>query len=613
MTLTEVVDVQQLAPARGILGFLDDPKAGRQHDDGAVQITGWALGRQARRAAAVELRAGGRTLERLPLGVERKDVAAAHPTFKGADRAGFRGRVGLTGMAPLDLAVDAVLEDGSRVSLATVRARRRFDEQRSLFPVALVSVIVTVLDSETSLERALESVLAQTYPSFELLVVVPSGDSRIAEVAERYTDLTVIDSGSLAGAVRNAGLRKAQGSIVVFLDAAERLVPDALEIGLHELAAHPECAFVSGRCLVSRPYHQDAEFPQQPLVTGDHYETLLGQRYVLTPAAAIFRRAGLDAIGGFDEALEAYDDYDLYLRLANRFRIACHGQAVVESPAPDPLASRRELAETALARALEKQGKAVAGDLRLERALGVGSEIWRARDGLRLETLPAPGRPVSTSPPGTLDFGELRRVRPLSTNFGYDRGTPIDRYYIERFLAERADEVRGRVLEVQENDYTKRFGGDRVERSDVLSLLPDNPKATIVADLASDRVIPRESFDCAIVTQVLHLIPDPLSAIRNLRRILRPEGIALVTVPGISQVEWSESWYWSFTVLSAQQLFAEVFGSAQVRVRGYGNVLAATSFLWGVAVEELEPEELDAFDPNYHVTIAVRAVKSDSH
>ncbi len=151
-----------------------------------------------------------------------------------------------------------------------------------------------------------------------------------------------------------------------------------------------------------------------------------------------------------------------------------------------------------------------------------------------------------------------------------------------------------------------------MKQSDVLSLLPDNPKASIVGDLATGETIPGAAFDCAIVTQVLHLIHDPREAVQTIQRILKPGGVALVTVPGISQVEWSESWHWSFTLLSARQMFSEVFGEANVRARAYGNVLAATSFLWGIAVEELDPAELDFPDPNYPVTVAVRAVKGDA-
>src|SRR6185369_6092934 len=88
-------------------------------------------------------------------------------------------------------------------------------------------------------------------------------------------------------------------------------------------------------------------------------------------------------------------------------------------------------------------------------------------------------------PVGLVNFGDLRRLIPMSRVFGFDRGTPVDRHYIEDFLARNANRIRGRALEVGDATYTKRFGGDRVTQADVLHVSEDNPQATIIADLAS--------------------------------------------------------------------------------------------------------------------------------
>jgi SAM-dependent methyltransferase len=201
----------------------------------------------------------------------------------------------------------------------------------------------------------------------------------------------------------------------------------------------------------------------------------------------------------------------------------------------------------------------------------------------------------------------------VSREFGFDRGQPVDRYYIERFLAANAAAIRGHVLEIGDDAYTRAFGGTNVTGSDVLHVTPGNPAATIVADLAHADEIPADTFDCVIVTQTLHLIYDLHAAVRALHRILRPGGVALATIPGISQIsrdQWSESWYWSLTPLSARRLFAEAFGEANVTVRAFGNVLAATAFLHGLASTELTPAELAVSDAQYPVIVTVRAVKS---
>jgi SAM-dependent methyltransferase len=215
-----------------------------------------------------------------------------------------------------------------------------------------------------------------------------------------------------------------------------------------------------------------------------------------------------------------------------------------------------------------------------------------------------------------VDFGSLRRLTPISRRWGKDRGgQPIDRYYIERFLAAHAADIRGRVLEVGDDRYARRFGTDAVVRRDILHAVPGNPQATIVADLArGGDQLPAETFDCVILTQVLHVISDPGAAVRTVHRILRPGGVVLATVPGISQVSrWDmERWgdLWRFTTLSARRIFASVFPPEQVSVEPHGNVLAAVAFLHGLAVQDLRSEELDYHDPDYQVLIAVRAVRT---
>jgi SAM-dependent methyltransferase len=209
-------------------------------------------------------------------------------------------------------------------------------------------------------------------------------------------------------------------------------------------------------------------------------------------------------------------------------------------------------------------------------------------------------------------FGDLDRLTPISRFYGFDRGLPIDRYYIEAFLARQAADIRGRVLEVGDDSYTRRFGDGRVTQRDVLHVTPGSPQATIVADLAAAPHVPSESFDCIILTQTLQLVYDLRLATATLHRILRPGGVVLATVPGITQIEdpeWNGTWYWSFTVPSARRMFEEAFPATGVAVEAHGNVFAVVAFLHGLAVEELEPGRLDRHDPAYPVLITVRAAR----
>jgi len=205
-----------------------------------------------------------------------------------------------------------------------------------------------------------------------------------------------------------------------------------------------------------------------------------------------------------------------------------------------------------------------------------------------------------------------RSVTPVSRAWGYDRGNPVDRYYIENFLGRHAGDVRGCVLEVGDASYTKRFGGDRVARAEVLDVSEGNPDATYVADLSDAGHLPSDRFDCIIFTQTLHLIYDVPEAVRTLRRVLKPGGVLLATFPGITKIshrEWGGSWYWAFSGNSARRLFGEVFTPAGVTVECFGNVLTASAFLYGFAHEELRRAELDYRDPEYEVIITARAEK----
>ncbi|WP_225207521.1 methyltransferase domain-containing protein [Novosphingobium huizhouense] len=135
---------------------------------------------------------------------------------------------------------------------------------------------------------------------------------------------------------------------------------------------------------------------------------------------------------------------------------------------------------------------------------------------------------------GRIDFGDLARVRPVSHGYGFSRGTPVDRFYIERFLARHAADIRGRVLEVADSRYCREFGRD-VERQDVLNAIP-SPEATIFGGLGNPGTLPDDAFDCTVITQTLQYVFDLQAAVRQIGRSLKPNGVALATVPAISPV-----------------------------------------------------------------------------
>jgi SAM-dependent methyltransferase len=237
-----------------------------------------------------------------------------------------------------------------------------------------------------------------------------------------------------------------------------------------------------------------------------------------------------------------------------------------------------------------------------------------ARRALSRDTRRRLARVLTWPPVGSVRFGSLRRLSPVSRDWGFDRGQPIDRYYIDRFLSTHAADIRGRVVEIDNSNYTRAFGGNRVSQSDVLHISDWSPGVTMVGDLTDLGHVDSELFDCVIVTQTLQLVYDYRAAVRTIHRILRPGGVALVTLPAINKSRDEKGAfgdYWAFRTISAQRLFAELFPSEQVTVTGYGNVLAAVAFLHGLAEAELTREELDQVDRAYELMVGVRARKPE--
>ena len=212
-----------------------------------------------------------------------------------------------------------------------------------------------------------------------------------------------------------------------------------------------------------------------------------------------------------------------------------------------------------------------------------------------------------------VEWGDLRRTRPISPEWGSDRGQPIDRFYIRQFLQEHSADIRGRILEVQEDVYARLVGERGVEQVDVLDLNAANPRATIVADLRHAPGLESNTYDCIILTQTLHVIDDMAGVVNECHRILRPQGVLLLTIPCLSRVclEYGRDGdFWRMTEAGAQWLLSRTFPPSRVQTHACGNVLTQTAFLYGLASHEIETEEFLETDPYHPLLITVRAQKA---
>jgi glycosyltransferase involved in cell wall biosynthesis len=196
----------------------------------------------------------------------------------------------------------------------------------------LVSVVIPCYNHAHFLAQAIESVLTQTYSSFEVVVVNDGSTDNTAEVVRRYSAAQYVyqENAGLSGA-RNTGLLHSRGEFLVFLDADDRLLPHALETGINSMRAHPESAFVSGHCRVIDSSGAILPSPKQHRVEHEHYlELLHGGTYIWCPATVMYRRQVFDFVHGFDSALNQVADYDLYLRITRDFPVHSHNHVIAE-------------------------------------------------------------------------------------------------------------------------------------------------------------------------------------------------------------------------------------------------------------------------------------------
>lgn len=245
-----------------------------------------------------------------------------------------------------------------------------------------VSVVIPCYNQARFLGEAIQSVLCQGYPDLEIIVVDDGSKDSTEGVASAYAKedprvrLTRQENRGLAAA-RNRGLSEAEGEYVVFLDSDDRLVLDALEVGVRELEAHPGCAFVSGICRKITADGSVVPGWEQFRVRDDPYLELLRSCPVYVPAV-MYRRSVFDAVGDFDTSYRAAEDYDLYYRILERFPAHCHDTLVAEIRRHEANMTRdRALMLKYNMAALRSQRKRVKENARYKDAYKAGERLWR--------------------------------------------------------------------------------------------------------------------------------------------------------------------------------------------------------------------------------------------
>lgn len=204
-------------------------------------------------------------------------------------------------------------------------------------------------------------------------------------------------------------------------------------------------------------------------------------------------------------------------------------------------------------------------------------------------------------------------TNPVSMFYGFDRGLPIDRYYIEEFLEQNKQYIKGVCLEVQDDGYCKKYGQDRVIKQDILDIVSNNKKATIIADIKDLSQIKDFTYDCIVLTQVLQYVDDLDGAIAECKRVLKNQGVLLVTLPSAAKIDpdaGTKNDYWRFTEASAKYLFSKYFESSKLEIKTHGNAALLWQSLAGFSQQDTYKKFFKMNNPAFPLIVTVRGIKA---
>ncbi|MBW4635650.1 MAG: class I SAM-dependent methyltransferase [Iphinoe sp. HA4291-MV1] len=206
----------------------------------------------------------------------------------------------------------------------------------------------------------------------------------------------------------------------------------------------------------------------------------------------------------------------------------------------------------------------------------------------------------------TLDLGDLRRRFPICPLFGFTRGTPIDRYYLDKFIGEIREQVAGNVLEVggvlRNREVYQFYNATEYQTLDIFA----SSGVTLVGDVHDPETIRPESLDAVVIFNVLEHCHNPWVVVKNIYSWLKVGGQCFCMVPSAQKLHDVPGDYWRPLPDGMKQLFQDF---SQQKLHVYGNPLTVVASFMGISAEELSLQELDDFHPDYPVATCMIAMK----
>ena len=534
------------------------------------------------------------------------------------------------------------------------------DQQQRAEP--LVSTIIIFLNAERFLAESIESVLSQTYDHWELLFVDDGSTDESRNIAlhyaeqypgkVRYFDHPRHENRGMS-ASRNMGIANAKGEYIAFLDADDVWLPHKLEHQVAILESQPHAAMVYGptqwwyswtgdRTDVPRDYIHELGVEPNTLLQ----PPVLISRFLRTPeispctCSALMRRTTVQQVGGFEERFRGlYEDQAFFAKLclsepvfvsgecSARYRqhstSNCNSTIGTEQPAAARLAFLKWLKEYQADQNLTGVTNSAAFlkklwpcrypklDRLYQRArFGLPAKLFRRVQDLKIKSLSLPLI-------RNLRWVLLRRLEPIGN--GLQRGTPIVRYYWERYLQEHLADIRGTALEIGTTDTIRRFGGIAVTRAEAIDLSPHSPEITVVADLSRADHVPSDRYDCFVNQFTMHLIYDAEAALYHSIRILKPGGVLLINFScvdyyfpsgldmGTGEPLFLYRWY---TPIQVENLLRSLSLQAEdYSMDVCGNLFTRVAYQMNMPAEEMTRRELEYVDPGHPLLICARIVK----